>query len=95
MDNTITLQRGTPEQVGMNPARIELIRDRARGWVADGDMPSLVLLVARKGVVVLEETFGTRGPPDNEQLRTSNCELTGSSTRKSGDAAGFVIASSV
>ena len=58
-----------PEDAGMDPARIELIRSRARGWVANGDTPSLVLLVARKGVVVLEEAYGILRPSDSAPLR--------------------------
>ena len=51
----ITLQHGKPGDVGMDPARIELIRTRARSWVANDDTRSVVLLVARRGVIVLKE----------------------------------------
>jgi CubicO group peptidase (beta-lactamase class C family) len=54
----------------MDPRCIELIRERARGWVANGDTPSLVLLVARKAVIVLEEAFGILRPSDNAPLQT-------------------------
>jgi CubicO group peptidase (beta-lactamase class C family) len=63
------LHRGAPADVGMDPSRIELIRTRARAWVANGDTPSLVLLVARKGVIVLEEAYGILRPSDNAPLR--------------------------
>jgi CubicO group peptidase (beta-lactamase class C family) len=56
----------------MDPARIELIRQRARGWVANGDTPSLVLLVARKGVIVLEEAYGILRPSDDARLETDS-----------------------
>ncbi len=72
MREPATLRPGRPEDVGMDPARIELIRSRARGWVANGDTPSLVLLVARKGVVVLEEAYGILRPSDNAPLRTDS-----------------------
>ncbi len=54
------LRKGTPEDAGMDPARIERLRELAAGWVANGDTPSLVVLVARRGVVVLHEAFGVR-----------------------------------
>ena len=68
----MTLRPGRPEEVGIDPGRIELIRQRARGWVANGDTPSLVLLVARKGVVVLEEAHGILRPSDNAPLQTDS-----------------------
>lgn len=72
MTQTSTLKRGKPEEVGMDPARIELVRERARGWVANGDTPSLVVLVARRGVVVLEEAYGILRPSDNAPLQTNS-----------------------
>ena len=58
------LQIGTPEDVGMDPARLRIARALAAGWVARGDTPSLVVLVARRGRVVLHEAFGVRHPND-------------------------------
>jgi CubicO group peptidase (beta-lactamase class C family) len=72
MREAIALRRGKPEDVGMAPARVDLIRERARGWVANGDTPSLVLLVARKGVIVLEEAYGILRPSDNAPLQTDS-----------------------
>ena len=56
------LTRGRPEDVGMSSARIELVRKRARGWVDDGITPTLVVLAARRGTIVLHEAFGRMGP---------------------------------
>ena len=72
MKEQLELQRGAAEDVGMDPARIELIRTRARAWVANGDTPSLVLLVARKGVIVLEEAYGILRASDKAPLRTDS-----------------------
>jgi len=52
------LREGTPEDAGMDPARIEHLRGLLAGWVAHGDTPSVAALVARRGVVVLHEAFG-------------------------------------
>ena len=52
------LREGVPEDVGMDPARIRRLRDLVGGWVKSGDHPSVVVLVARRGVIVLHEAFG-------------------------------------
>ena len=52
------LREGTPEDAGMDPARIERLRELLGGWVRNGDTPSVAALVARCGVVVLNEAFG-------------------------------------
>jgi len=54
------LREGSPESVGMDPARIQKLRERVAGWVACGDTPSVVALVARRGAIVLHEAFGVR-----------------------------------
>ena len=52
------LREGTPEDVGMDPVRIGRLRDLVGGWVKSGDTPSVIVLVARRGVIVLHEAFG-------------------------------------
>jgi hypothetical protein len=52
------LQEGAPEDVGMDPARIQRLRELVRGWVQNGETPSAAVFVARRGVVVLHEAFG-------------------------------------
>ena len=54
------LKEGAPEDVGMDPVRIRQARDLASSWVKSGETPSLVVLVARRGVIVLHEAFGVR-----------------------------------
>jgi CubicO group peptidase (beta-lactamase class C family) len=60
----LVLKEGLPESVGMDPDRIERLKKLAAGWVATGDTPSLVILVARRGTIVLHEAFGVRRPED-------------------------------
>jgi len=56
------LRTGTPEEVGMCSARINRLRCRAATW-ADGKRHSaLVVLAARRGVIVLQEAFGQLTP---------------------------------
>jgi hypothetical protein len=51
------LQEGAPEKVGMDPERVDRVRKLAAGWVEKGDTPSLAVLVARRGVIVLHEAL--------------------------------------
>jgi CubicO group peptidase (beta-lactamase class C family) len=67
------LHEGRAIEAGMVPERIEYIRALARSWIADGTTPSLVVLVARRGVIVLHEAFGRLRPdPDQAPLRTDS-----------------------
>lgn len=59
------LQAGTPEEVGMSAQRVRHVADLAKGWVAQGIHPALVVLAARKGVIVLHEAFGHLTPEEN------------------------------
>jgi CubicO group peptidase (beta-lactamase class C family) len=54
------LREGVPEDVGMDPIRIGLLRELIGGWVKNGDSPTVAVLVARRGVIVLHEAFGVR-----------------------------------
>lgn len=72
MSEPVELRHGKPEEVGLDRTRIELVRERARGWVANGDTPSLALLIARRGVIVLEEAYGILRPSDEAPLKTDS-----------------------
>src|SRR5262245_39424187 len=61
---SLVLQEGAPEKVGMDPERVDRVRKLAAGWVENGETPSLVVLVARRGVIVLHEAFGVRRQED-------------------------------
>jgi CubicO group peptidase (beta-lactamase class C family) len=56
------LRTGTPDEVGMSAARMRHVADLAQGWVDQGLTPALVVLVARRGVIVLHEAFGRLTP---------------------------------
>jgi CubicO group peptidase (beta-lactamase class C family) len=49
----------------MLPDRIARARDLCAGWVESGHTPALVVLVARRGVIVLHEAFGKLRPGDD------------------------------
>lgn len=59
------LRSGSPDDVGMSRERIQQVRAQARSWVEQGMTPTLVVLAARRGVIVLHEAFGVLRPgPD-------------------------------
>ena len=58
------LRPGTPQEAGMSPQRVSHVADLAAGWVAQGVTPALVVLVARRGLVVLHKAFGRLGPEE-------------------------------
>jgi CubicO group peptidase (beta-lactamase class C family) len=60
-----TLRAGTAAEAGMSVDRLALIRRRADEWVDQGIAQTLVLLAARRGIVVLHEARGQLTPePD-------------------------------
>jgi serine-type D-Ala-D-Ala carboxypeptidase len=73
MNDPTKLRYGTPEEAGMLPDRIERVKQLAKGWVADGQTPSLVILAARKGIIFLHEAYGQLRPEENSPpLRTDS-----------------------
>jgi CubicO group peptidase (beta-lactamase class C family) len=60
------LRPGTPEEVGMSARRVGHLRKLVADWVDQGIVSGLVVLVARRGVVVLEEAFGRLAPNRDE-----------------------------
>ena len=56
------LHPGTPKEAGLSAERVRHIAHLAEGWVAEGIHPALVILVARKGKIVLHEAFGHLAP---------------------------------
>ncbi len=63
------LRAGSAAEAGMLPERVERIRALAKSWVEQGVTPSLVVLAARRGVIVLHEAFGRLRPePDAPPL---------------------------
>jgi phage FluMu protein gp41 len=55
------LQNGKPEEVGMSTAGVKRAEAAAERLVATGNTPSIVTLIARKGVIVSHKAFGTNG----------------------------------
>jgi CubicO group peptidase (beta-lactamase class C family) len=62
----VKLRPGMPDEVGMSARRVERLKTLAADWVDQGIVSGLVVLVARKGVIVLQEAFGRIAPDRNE-----------------------------
>jgi CubicO group peptidase (beta-lactamase class C family) len=63
------LRYGDPEEAGMSARRVQHIAHLAQGWVEREITPTLVVLAARRGVIVLHEAYGRLGPePDAPTL---------------------------
>lgn len=70
---TPLLREGSAAEAELNPLQLDRIRERAASWVDDGLTNSLVLLVARHGVVALHEAYGKLTPePDSPDLEVSS-----------------------
>lgn len=52
------LAYGTPQEAGLDPDRIAVLKDRASEWVDGNRMRSSVLLAARRGKIVFHEAYG-------------------------------------
>lgn len=63
------LRYGDPEEASMSAQRMRRVAQLACGWVDRDVTPTLVVLVARRGIIVLHEAYGRLGPePDAPPL---------------------------
>jgi CubicO group peptidase (beta-lactamase class C family) len=62
MSEKTMLREGAPEEAGMDPKRMQRARDMLHAHVDQGNTPTVVALIARRGVIVLAEAVGQRGP---------------------------------
>lgn len=56
------LRYGKPEEVGMLPDRVSHFETTMADWVKTGVSPAIVILAARKGVIVSHKAYGVQGP---------------------------------
>lgn len=59
---------GVAEEVGMSTVKLGQLTRHAEQWIAKGDLLGLVVLVARRGRVVLHRAFGRLGPATDDPL---------------------------
>jgi CubicO group peptidase (beta-lactamase class C family) len=65
---TPPLRAGDPREVAMAVPLVLRAKRLAEAWVADGHTSGLVVLVARRGVVVIHEAFGRLSPEADAQV---------------------------
>lgn len=67
-----TLHPGPPETAGVSPERIRRVSQLARSWVEEEKVQSIVVLVARRGRIVLHEAFGRLRPEQDSPATPRN-----------------------
>ncbi|WP_088347080.1 MULTISPECIES: serine hydrolase domain-containing protein [Rhodomicrobium] len=64
----VTLSKGTAEDVGMSSQRLEKITQAFSREIAEKRLPGAVILIARDGKIVYENSFGTLAPNGNTPM---------------------------
>ena len=62
------LLKGTPEQVGMSAPRLAKITQALNKEIADKKLPGAVVMVARRGKIVYQNTFGALSPERDKPM---------------------------
>lgn len=62
MNAKTVLRSGSPEEVGLDAKRVQRARDLLHSHVESGNAPTLAVILARRGVIVVAEAIGSRGP---------------------------------
>ena len=62
------LVKGTPEQVGMSAPRLAKITQALNKEIADKKLPGAVVMVARRGKIVYQNTFGALSPERDKPM---------------------------
>ena len=86
-DVGLTLRYGSPEDVSMDPVVLQDAVDRYGAFVTSGDIPGAVLLVARRGVVVIHEALGWRDIENRLPMETDALIFMRSNTKAMTSAA--------
>lgn len=69
---TPPLTRGTPQSVGISPARLERITETFRKETVEKRLPGAVVMVARRGRLVYSNAFGLRDPKGSDPMRADS-----------------------
>lgn len=85
------LTYGTPEEAGMDPARIAMIKARIPVWMDGVNERGGVFLAARRGKIILHEACGTQTDKSSSPPMTTSSIFQISSISKSVTATGVMI----
>ena len=66
--NVNPLTEGTPDQVGMSAPRLDKITQALSKEIADKKLPGAVVIVARRGKIVYQNTFGVLSPERDKPM---------------------------
>lgn len=75
------LTEARPQSVGMSPERLARIDELCCKAVADGDVPGMVALVARRGKIVYYKAFGMADPQKQRALKRDDIFRIASQTK--------------
>jgi CubicO group peptidase (beta-lactamase class C family) len=75
------LAEALPENVGMSTTRLARIDDMCRKAVADGDVPGIVAMVARRGKIVYYKAFGLADNASHRELKREDIFRIASQTK--------------
>ncbi|MEZ6094340.1 MAG: serine hydrolase [Pirellulaceae bacterium] len=90
VETQLTLRTGTPEQVDVNPEGLRRAVSVIQHAVEDREIPGAVVLVARRGRVILHEAIGYRDVANQESL-TTNALFRMASNSKAVTATGIML----
>lgn len=69
----IKLEKSVPEKVGLSSSQIALIDQRAQSWCDSNTHSALILMIARRGKIVLQKAYGQQRPePDSPPAQLDN-----------------------
>jgi CubicO group peptidase (beta-lactamase class C family) len=76
------LPTARPDEIGIDPARLERAYDLLDGWTRSGEVPGGAIAVGRHGKLIAPRRFGRMGPePDAEPIREDALFLMASVTK--------------
>lgn len=67
-----TISYGSATDAGMSQERLARIDSMCMSAITDGDLPGIVALVARNGIIVYNKAFGTSDADTKKALRTND-----------------------
>ncbi len=70
--NSPPLAPATPESVGISPERLARIDAMCEEAIAEGQVPGIVALIARKGKIVYHKAFGKADNASNRAMKTDD-----------------------
>ena len=86
------LPAAKPDEIGLDPKRLQVAFDRLEKWTAEGSVPGGAIIVGRQGRVIPARYFGRQGPePDAPPIRKDGMFLMASITKPVVYTAGMML----